>query len=103
MVYKWWLRNRIEIGISHNHRCTRTVSGAVCRRFESCQARFSAPDLPKVKTADLYAATAQPRKMLFTKSWTTPQNHTLEIRVLGTKNASSSGKRVDVDAFVALR
>jgi hypothetical protein len=28
--------------------------------------------------------------------------HTVEVRVLGTKNASSSGTRVDVDAFVVL-
>jgi hypothetical protein len=26
----------------------------------------------------------------------------VEVRVLGTKNASSSGTRVDVDAFVVL-
>ena len=43
------------------------------------------------------------RQMVFTKSWSSSASHTLEVRVLGTKNASSSGKRVDVDAFVALR
>jgi Tol biopolymer transport system component len=57
----------------------------------------------KVTTIDLYAATAQPRKMVFTKTWSTSASHRVEIRALGTKNASSSGKRVDVDAFVALR
>jgi Tol biopolymer transport system component len=59
----------------------------------------------KAATVDLYAPTAQPRKMVFVKAWaTTPSaNHTLEVRALGTKNAASSGKRVDVDAFVALR
>ena len=41
--------------------------------------------------------------MVFTKSWDSSTSHTLEIRVLGTKNAASSGKRVDVYAFVALR
>jgi hypothetical protein len=60
-------------------------------------------DGSKVATVDLYAATAQPRKMVFTKSWSTSASHTLEVRVLGTKNTSSSGKRVDVDAFVVLR
>ena len=60
-------------------------------------------DGAKAATVDLYSATAQPRKMLFTKSWGTSGNHVLEVRVLGTKNASSSGKQVDVDAFVALR
>jgi hypothetical protein len=39
IVRERWRRNRIEIGISRNHRWARTVSGAVCRRFESCQAR----------------------------------------------------------------
>jgi hypothetical protein len=57
----------------------------------------------KVKTVDLYSATAQPRKMVFTKAWSTSANHTLEVRALGTKNAASTGTRVDVDAFVALR
>jgi hypothetical protein len=41
--------------------------------------------------------------MVFTKKWTTSGNHVLEVRVLGTKNAASAGKQVDVDAFVALR
>jgi hypothetical protein len=30
-------------------------------------------------------------------------SYRLEIRVLGTKNAASSGKRVDIDAFVVQR
>ena len=60
-------------------------------------------DGAKAATVDLYAATAQPRKVLFTKSWGASGNHVLEVRVLGTKRAASTGKQVDVDAFVALR
>src|SRR5919199_4640663 len=34
-----WREIRIEISISRYHKWAWTVSGAVCRRFESCQAR----------------------------------------------------------------
>ena len=58
----------------------------------------------KVATVDLYSATSQARRVVFSKGGLDPtKSHTLEVRVLGTKNAASSGKRVDVDAFVALR
>jgi hypothetical protein len=57
----------------------------------------------KVATVDLYASTSQVRKVIFTRSWSTVGSHTLEVRATGTKNASSGGKRVDVDAFVVLR
>ena len=40
----------------------------------------------KAKTVDLYSSSAQPRKMVFTKSWGSSRSHTLEIRVLGKKN-----------------
>ena len=60
-------------------------------------------DGAKVKTVDLYASAAQPRKAVYTQSWDEPGSHTLEVRVLGTKRSSSSGTRVDVDAFVVLR
>jgi hypothetical protein len=54
-------------------------------------------------TRDMYSSTAQPRKMYFTKnSLKATQQHTLEVKVLGTKNAKSSGTRVDVDGFVVL-
>jgi len=57
-----------------------------------------------IKTVDLYASTSQPRKVVFSKAGLDPTaGHTLTVRVLGTKSASSSGTRVDVDAFVALR
>jgi glucose/arabinose dehydrogenase len=57
----------------------------------------------KVKTVDLYASSTQPRKVVFSKEWASAGSHTVEVRVLGTKNASSTGTRVDVDAFVVLR
>jgi len=40
--------------------------------------------------------------MVFTKDFGTSGTHTLEVRVLATKNTSSSGTRVDVDAFAVL-
>jgi DDE superfamily endonuclease len=36
------------------------------------------------------------------RSWASSDNHTLKINTTGTKNAASSGKRVNVDALVAL-
>jgi large repetitive protein len=57
----------------------------------------------KVKLIDLYVSSSQPRKMVYTQDWASVDAHTVEVRVLGTKNASSSGTRVDVDAFVVLR
>jgi hypothetical protein len=57
----------------------------------------------QVKTLSLYASSAQPRRIVFTQDWASSGTHTLEIRVRGTKDAASSGTRVDVDAFVVLR
>jgi hypothetical protein len=43
------------------------------------------------------------RRVVFSKNQLDPSaSHELEVRVLGTKSASSSGTRVDVDAFVVL-
>ncbi len=57
-----------------------------------------------VESIDLYAASAQPRRVVYNASSLDPsQQHTLEVRVLGTKRAASTNARVDVDAFVALR
>jgi hypothetical protein len=57
----------------------------------------------KVATVDLYAATAVVRREVFTKAVSATATHKLEVRVLGTKNASSTGTKVDVDAFVVLQ
>jgi hypothetical protein len=60
-------------------------------------------DGAKAKDLDLYSSTAQPRRMLFTANGLSASTaHTVEVKVLGTKNASSSGTRADVDAFVVL-
>jgi hypothetical protein len=54
-------------------------------------------------TVDLYSSTLQPRNSAFVKNALNPAvAHTVKVRVLGTKNASSSGRRVDADAFVVL-
>jgi hypothetical protein len=54
-------------------------------------------------TRDLYSSATQLRKMIATKNGLNAlQAHTVEVRVLGTKNAASSGTRADVDAFVVL-
>jgi hypothetical protein len=53
-------------------------------------------------TVDLYNATLQGRRIVFAATGLTPGQHTIEVRVLGTKNAASSGFRVDVDAFGVL-
>jgi hypothetical protein len=61
-------------------------------------------DGTRVATVDLYSSSGQTRKVVFSRAGLDPSvSHTLEVRVLGTKNAASKGKRVDVDAFVVLR
>ncbi len=60
-------------------------------------------DGAKAATIDLYSSSAQARTVVFSKAWSSPGSHTLEVRVLGTRNSSSSGTRVDVDAFAAIR
>jgi N-acetylneuraminic acid mutarotase len=60
-------------------------------------------DGTKINNTDLYSSTVQWRKVVFAKNQLSAlQPHTIEVRTLGTKNASSSGTRVDVDAFVVL-
>ena len=54
------------------------------------------------KSSDLYRSASTPRVMTFVQDFGTTGTHTLEVRVLGTKNPASSGTRVDVDAFVVL-
>jgi CSLREA domain-containing protein len=60
-------------------------------------------DGTRVATVDLYSRTAQARRVVFARAVDPSRSHTLEVRVLGTKNASSTGRRVDIDAFVVLR
>jgi hypothetical protein len=61
-------------------------------------------DGTKVTMVDLYSASGKSRRVVFSTAGLDPSvTHTLEVRVLGTKNAASTDKRVDVDAFVVLR
>lgn len=58
----------------------------------------------KVATVNLYSATLQPRKVVFVRGGLNPSvTHTLKVYVPGTKQASSTGTRVDVDAFAVVR
>lgn len=60
-------------------------------------------DGTKVRTIDLYAPTSRFRQLVFAWNDLPNTQHTLQIRVLGTKNSVATGARVDVDAFVVLR
>jgi hypothetical protein len=53
-------------------------------------------------TVDLYSATAQNRRIVFSRNALAAGPHTVTVRVLGTRNASSTSNRVDVDGFVVL-
>jgi beta-lactam-binding protein with PASTA domain len=55
-----------------------------------------------VATIDLYqsSTTAAVRRVVFQQAVTPGVSHTIQVRVLGTKTAASTGTRVDVDAFV---
>jgi hypothetical protein len=55
----------------------------------------------RVATVDLYSPTVKNRTIAFKEKDLSPlTSHTLKVRVLGTKNASSTSARVDIDAFV---
>jgi hypothetical protein len=61
-------------------------------------------DGSKVKNVDLYASTELPRKVVYSTTLASaPSPHTLEVNVMGLKRTASSGRRVDVDAFVVLQ
>ena len=50
-------------------------------------------------TIDLFSSVAQLRSVVFSKAVNPATSHKVEVRVLGQKSASSTGTRVDVDAF----
>jgi len=55
-------------------------------------------------TRDTYATSAAYRQMRYVRSGLDPtKTYKLVVEVLGTKNASSTGTRVDVDSFVIIR
>jgi hypothetical protein len=49
---------------------------------------------------ELYSSSTQLRRAVFSKAVDSATTHKLEVRVLGQKNTSSTGTRVDIDAFV---
>jgi hypothetical protein len=53
-------------------------------------------------TLDLYSATTMYRRVVYAVDFGMSGFHTIEVRVLGTKNPKSTGKRIDVDAFLTL-
>jgi subtilisin-like proprotein convertase family protein len=53
-------------------------------------------------TVDLFNATQQGVRLVFVQNNIGDVAHSIEIKVLGTKNASSTGTKVDVDAFAVL-
>lgn len=56
----------------------------------------------KVRTVDLYTPTLRRRQLLFARNGLARTEHTLEIRVTGTHNQTSTGARVDLDAFIVI-
>lgn len=54
----------------------------------------------KVATVDLYASTLQTARVVWSSGTIAAGSHTLRVKVTGTKNASSSGVRVDIDCFL---
>jgi hypothetical protein len=52
-------------------------------------------------TLDLYSATTKARQVVYATTLGAGA-HTVQVKVLGTKNVASTGKRVDLDAIVVL-
>lgn len=59
-------------------------------------------DGERTATVDLYSDPGVPREVAFHMDFGRRGTHTIEVRPLGTKNAASSGTRVDVDAFLLI-
>jgi hypothetical protein len=56
-------------------------------------------DSVKVATVDTYAATTAHQQVLWSADGLAAGDHTVTVKVLGTKNAASTGSTVIVDAF----
>ena len=56
-----------------------------------------------VGTVDLYAPSVQPAQVVWTSGFLGAVGHTLRVSVTGTKNASSTGTKVDIDAYLGLK
>ncbi len=57
----------------------------------------------KLATIDLYSATTQAGRIVWRTTFAASGKHTIKVVVTGTKNSKSSGKRVYIDAFIALK
>jgi hypothetical protein len=55
-----------------------------------------------VATVDLFAAATSPRQLVFQRTGIGAGTHTLQVRVTGTRNAASTGNRIDVDAYLRM-
>jgi hypothetical protein len=59
-------------------------------------------DGARVKTVDLYSSTTKARQVIYAVTDLPGMRHAIEVRVLGTKNAASTGTRVHIDAMTVL-
>jgi hypothetical protein len=59
-------------------------------------------DGTRVKTVDLYSSTTKARQVIYAVTDLPGMRHAIEVRVLGTKNAASTGTRVHIDAMTVL-
>ncbi len=60
-------------------------------------------DGTKAATVDLYSPTTEPRQVVFRESWGSENSHTIQIRILGTRNASSDGTRIDINDIITIK
>ncbi len=58
------------------------------------------PNATGIQPFDLYSSSTQPRSAVFSKAVDPATTHKLEVKVLGQKNTTATGTRVDIDAFV---
>ena len=56
-----------------------------------------------VATVDLYSPTLQTGQVVWSSGGLPAGAHTIKVTVLGTQNPASTGARVDVDAFAAIK
>jgi hypothetical protein len=54
-------------------------------------------------TIDLYAASTQPGRVVWRRTFSTSGTRTIKVVLTGTKRAAATSKRVDIDAFVVLK
>lgn len=56
------------------------------------------------QTVDLYSATPQPATMVWQATNLGNINpHTIKVTVLSTRNAATTGNKVDIDAYLGLK